>query len=85
MGILSWIAVGLIAGWLATQVVSARYGLLESTIIGVAGGLVGGFLASTLLRIHNPITGFNLTTILWSFAGSVVLLVAIRLLNRRRI
>ncbi len=86
MGILSWIAVGLIAGWLAKQVVAGfRYGLLEMTVLGVAGGLLGGFVASTLFRIHDPITGFNLTTVLWSFAGAVALLVILRFLNGRRI
>ena len=83
MGILSWIIVGLIAGWLATQIFhSARLGLVGDIILGVVGGLVGGYLASTFLRISNPISGFNLTTILTAFAGSVVLLFLFRIFNR---
>ncbi len=86
MGILSWIVVGLIAGWLAEQVIRGpKFGILGATIIGVVGGMLGGFLASTFLRIPNPITGINLTTILISFLGAIALLVLIRLTNSKRI
>jgi uncharacterized membrane protein YeaQ/YmgE (transglycosylase-associated protein family) len=83
MGVLSWIVVGLIAGWLAEQFFRGPgFGLLGAIILGVAGGLLGGFLASTVLKIPDPISGFNLTTILTAFAGSLVLLVLMRLAHR---
>jgi uncharacterized membrane protein YeaQ/YmgE (transglycosylase-associated protein family) len=86
MGILSWIVVGLIAGWLANQFFRRpRYGLLGVTIIGVVGGLLGGFLASNFLEIKNAMTGINLTSILTAFLGSVLLLMLIRIANQRRI
>ncbi len=82
MGILSWIVVGLIAGWLAEQFFShPRFGLVGAIILGVAGGLLGGFLASTLFKISNSVSGFNLATIVTAFAGSVVLLILIRFVN----
>ena len=82
MGILSWIVIGLIAGWLASLFFHARIGLLGDILLGVVGGLIGGYLASTLFKISNPISGFNLTTILTTFAGSVVLLLIIRIFSR---
>jgi uncharacterized membrane protein YeaQ/YmgE (transglycosylase-associated protein family) len=86
MGILSWIVVGLIAGWLAEQVIRGpKYGLIGATILGVVGGMLGGFLASTFLKLHNPVTGINLASILTAFLGAVVLLVVIRMANGRRI
>ena len=50
MSILSWIVVGLIAGWLAGKVMSGGgFGLVGDIVVGVVGGLLGGFLASYLL------------------------------------
>lgn len=86
MGILSWIIVGLIAGWLADQFVRGpKYGLIGATILGIVGGLVGGFLASTFLKIPDPVSGFNLTTILVAFLGALALLVMIRIAGRMRV
>jgi uncharacterized membrane protein YeaQ/YmgE (transglycosylase-associated protein family) len=82
MGILSWIVVGLIAGWLAEQFFrGARFGLVGAILLGIVGALLGGFLASTVLKIPDPVSGFNLTTILTAFAGSVILLILIRVFN----
>ncbi len=60
MGIISWIVVGLIAGWLAEQFIRGpKFGLLGATILGIIGGIIGGYLASTLLNLHNPVTGIR--------------------------
>lgn len=86
MGILSWIIVGFIAGWLAERFFRGpRFGLVGSTIIGIAGGLIGGFLANNFLHIKNSLTGINLTSIVTAFAGSMILLMLIRVANPRRI
>ena len=46
MGILAWIVVGLIAGFLASVVMrGGGYGLLGDIIVGIVGGVLGGFLA----------------------------------------
>ncbi len=81
MGILSWIIVGLIAGFLAGQIVSGGgYGLLGDIIVGVVGALLGGWLATTLLHISGGMTGINLYSILVAFGGSIILLIVLRLL-----
>jgi uncharacterized membrane protein YeaQ/YmgE (transglycosylase-associated protein family) len=86
MGILSWIVVGLIAGWLAEQIIRRpRLGIIGATILGIVGGLLGGFLASTFLKVPDPISGINITTILVAFLGAVVLLVVFRAASRRRL
>lgn len=51
MGVLAWILIGLIAGWLAAKITNAPHGLIRNLIIGLIGSLVGGFLA-TKLDIH---------------------------------
>jgi len=85
MSILSWILVGLIAGWLAGAVVKGGgFGLIGDIIVGVIGGLLGGFLASYFFHIGDPMSGINLTSILIAFSGAVVLLVLLRLVIGRR-
>ena len=83
MGILTWIVVGLIAGWLAGKVMKGGgFGLIGNIIVGVLGALVGGWLAGALLNISNPVSGFNLQTILVAFAGAVLVLYLARLIKR---
>ena len=48
MGIFLWIIIGLIAGWLATQILGGRGGLLYNLAVGLIGAIVGGFLFEKL-------------------------------------
>ncbi len=83
MGILSWLIVGLIAGWLAGIVMKGGgYGLIGDIAIGILGALIGGFLASALFG-GDYISGINLVTIFVAFLGSVILIVIVRALPGR--
>ena len=85
MGLLSWIVVGLIAGWLAGQFMKGGgYGLIGDIVVGVVGGLLGGWIASSLLHIGAGVNGINLESILVAFLGAVVLLVLMRVLGGGR-
>lgn len=87
MGLLSWIVVGLIAGWLAGLIMKGSgFGFLGNIIVGVVGGLLGGWIASSLLHIGPGMNGFNLGSILIAFLGAVVLILILRLfgLGRKR-
>ena len=82
MGLLSWIVVGAIAGWLAGLVVQGTgFGLLGDIMVGVVGGLLGGFLASRFFNMPDAVNGFNLTSIVVAFLGAVIVVVVIRLLR----
>jgi uncharacterized membrane protein YeaQ/YmgE (transglycosylase-associated protein family) len=84
MGLLTWLIVGVIVGWLAGMVIKGRgFGLIGNIIVGVIGALIGGWMASAVFNIHNPISGFNLTTFIVAFLGSVLVLYAARLLKFR--
>ena len=48
MGVMAWIAIGLIAGWLAARLTDSRRGLLRNLAIGLVGSILGGFLARKL-------------------------------------
>ncbi len=85
MGILAWLVVGLIAGWLASMVMrGGGYGLIGDIVVGIVGALIGGFLASTLLNIPDAMTGINITSILVAFVGAVILIAVLRLFSGRR-
>lgn len=85
MGILSWIVVGLIAGWAAGLVVKGSgYGCIGDIIVGVIGGLLGGWIASHFFHMGDPMSGINLESILVAFAGAVILIVLLRLISGRR-
>ena len=87
MGILSWIVIGLIAGLLAKLVMPGANpgGLIVTTLIGMAGAVVGGFLIGVLGGAGA--TGFNVWSILVATVGAVVLLFVYQLLTggRRRV
>lgn len=85
MGLLSWIVVGAIAGWLAGKLVKGQgFGCLGNIIVGVIGGLVGGFLASALFNVPDAVNGFNLTSILVALLGAVIVVVVIHVLRGGR-
>ncbi len=84
MGLLSWILVGLIAGWLAGMLMKGGgYGLIGDILLGIVGALIGGFLASTLFGIPDPVNGFNISSLLVATLGAIVLVAIVRALPGR--
>lgn len=79
MGILSWIVVGLVAGWLAGMVMGRGYGLIGDIVIGIVGGLLGGYLAGTFFGVADAMNGFNLTSVLTAAVGAILLIAVSRL------
>lgn len=86
MGILSWIIVGLIAGWLAGLVVKGGgYGCVGDIVVGVIGGVLGGWIASYFFHMGDAMTGINLESILVAFVGAVIFVILLRLIGGRRL
>ncbi len=85
MSIISWILVGLVAGWIANMIMSSGAGgLLADLIIGIVGALVGGFLAGILLG-GDYISGFNFTTLIVAIIGAIVVIALYRLITGQRV
>lgn len=78
MGIIAWIILGLLAGMAAKMLVPGRdsEGLVVTTLIGIGGALLGGFLATRVFHVHGTQGFFNLSTWVSAIAGAAVLLVA---------
>jgi uncharacterized membrane protein YeaQ/YmgE (transglycosylase-associated protein family) len=85
MGIIAWIVLGLGAGLLANLVIPGRrsQGLLLTCVIGVAGALLGGWLATKLFHVTTLHGFFNISTWLTAIAGAALLLLAYHLLTSR--
>jgi uncharacterized membrane protein YeaQ/YmgE (transglycosylase-associated protein family) len=84
MGLLSWLIVGLVAGWLANQLMRrGRGNAVTDIIVGVIGALVGGFLAAELFGVSNAVNGINVGSVFVAFLGAIVAIVLVRALPGR--
>lgn len=82
MGILSWIVLGAIAGWIGSLIVNRTgEGLFRDIILGIIGGVVGGWIFTAVGS--TGVTGFNLWSLFVAVVGAVVLLVIYHALFRR--
>ncbi len=83
MGILSWIVLGLIAGFLASVVMKGGgYGIIGDIIVGIVGALIGGFVFS--LFGAGGVTGLNIGSIVVAFIGACILIAILRAVSGRR-
>lgn len=78
MGILGWIILGGLAGWLASYVAgtNASMGIVANIVVGIVGALLGGLLFSWVGGAG--ITGFNVWSLFVALIGSIVLLLIAR-------
>ncbi len=85
MGIIAWIILGLVAGAIAKALIPGKHagGLVVTTLIGVAGALLGGFLATRLFNVDGVQGFFNLSTWITAIAGSALLLLVFHLITSR--
>ena len=82
MGVIAWLVMGLLAGWIASLLVNKQgEGMLLDIVLGIVGAVVGGFIAH--FAGFSGITGFNIYSILIAIGGAVVVLVLYHALTRR--
>lgn len=83
MGIVVWIIVGAIAGFVASKVISGKgMGLLWDIVVGIIGAFLGGWLAG-LAGISVSTGTFTVSGLLSAFVGAAILLVVFRMLTHR--
>jgi uncharacterized membrane protein YeaQ/YmgE (transglycosylase-associated protein family) len=87
MGILVWLIVGGVVGWLASIVMrtDAQQGILLNVIVGIVGALLAGFIVSPMLGIGTINQGISIATFLVSLVGAIILLAIVNLFRRGRV
>ncbi len=78
MGFIAWIVVGAIAGFLANQVMGSREGLLMMVVLGIVGGLVGGYLAATVFKM-GTVDGINIESIFIATLGAILVIFVVNM------
>jgi uncharacterized membrane protein YeaQ/YmgE (transglycosylase-associated protein family) len=86
MGIIAFLILGLLAGAIAKAISPGKDpgGFIVTTLIGVAGALVGGFLATALFGAHPLDEFFDVSTWITAVVGSLVLLTVYRMSRKER-
>jgi len=79
-GIIAWVVIGAIAGWLAGVLVKGGgFGLVGDIVVGIIGAIIGGYLASVLgVSIGSGL----IASIVTATIGAVILLFVLRMIKR---
>ena len=81
MGFIVWLIVGGITGWLASLIMrtDAQQGIILNIVVGIVGAVIAGLIFGHGNINNSPL---DLTSILWSLLGAVVLLAIVNLIRR---
>lgn len=84
MGLLVWLIVGGLAGWVASMVMKTDrdMGLVANIIVGIIGAFIGGWAVSLFGGGADVMTGFNLSSFLTAVLGAVILLAILKMIRR---
>ncbi len=81
MGIIAWIVLGALAGWLASLIMKSQTGIFGDIIVGIIGALLGGFLMS--LFGQGGVSGLNLYSLIVAVLGAIILIWIMRSVRGR--
>jgi len=83
MGIISWIIIGALAGWIGSMITrnNEEMGFGKNVIVGIIGSFIGGFLFNLIGGYG--MTGFNIWSLIVAVIGSIILLSIINLFKNK--
>jgi len=84
LGIIGWIILGGLAGWVASKIVGTDHqqGIIGNIVAGIIGAFVGGFIFNLLGG--SGVTGFNIWSFLVALVGAIVVLAIWKAITGRR-
>lgn len=84
MGIIIWLIIGGIVGWLASLIMrtDAQQGLILNIVVGIVGAFIGGWLIGPLLGAGSINEGISVMSFVVSLIGAIILLAIVNLFRR---
>ena len=84
MGLIVWLVIGGIVGWLASVIMGrdAQQGILMNIVVGIVGAVLAGWFVSPLVGVATINQGISVGTMLVSLLGAIVLLAIVNLIRR---
>ncbi len=83
MGIIAWVVLGAIAGFITNLIMGGGEGVILTVILGIVGAVVGGYLAGTVLKVAD-VTGINVESIVVAVVGAIIVVAVYRMIGGRR-
>lgn len=86
MGILIWLVMGGLVGWIASIIMgtSAQQGIILNVVVGIVGAVIGGWLIGPLLGTGSINEGISIMSLIVSLLGAVILLAILGLFQHQR-
>jgi uncharacterized membrane protein YeaQ/YmgE (transglycosylase-associated protein family) len=86
MGLILWLIVGGIVGWLASMIMKTdgQQGIIMNVVVGIVGAFIGGWLISPLVGMGTINSGLSIGSIVVSLIGAIILLAIVNLFRRGR-
>ena len=87
VGIIIWLIVGGIVGWLASLIMrtDGQQGILLNVVVGIVGAFIGGLVISPLVGVGTINQGISIGSVVVSLLGAVILLAIVNLFRRGRV
>jgi len=84
MNILIYLIAAAVIGWIATEIMHDRGGLLVNIVVAVIGAFLAGYFLSPIFKVGTINDAVTIPTMLVTLLGAIILLAIVRLLRRRR-
>jgi len=84
MNILIYLIAAAVIGWIATEIMHDRGGLLVNIVVAVIGAFLAGYFLSPIFKVGTINDAVTIPTMLVTLLGAIILLAIVRLIRRRR-
>jgi len=84
MGLLAFIILGALVGWIASKAMGRDTGLLANLVIGIVGSFIGSFVSRLFVGYDDSYLAFDWSALVWSLVGAIILLAIMNAISGRR-